>query len=85
MARINIDDSFFCDERFRLLVRIIGDEDKALGMMVHLWRIAQMYWAKDRGLIPKRIFELGKFEHVIEVGLAEQMPHGIIVCKPDIY
>jgi hypothetical protein len=44
-----------------------------------------MYWAKDRSLIPEEIFKLGKFEHVIEVGLAERRQDGIYVRGSERY
>ena len=52
MARINVDDNIESYPEHRRLVKILNyDEDKALGMLVRFWRLAQKYWAEGL-LIP---------------------------------
>lgn len=59
MARINIDDSLFIDNRFRFVQKKEGD-DTAIGQWVRLALMAQKYWIKNE-LIPFDEFELGEF------------------------
>lgn len=77
LARINVEDEFYLDPRFRALIRKIGDEDKAVGMCLRLWRVAQKYWGKDHTPIPYDVFKLEGLEDLLEVGLAEKSDEGI--------
>lgn len=68
MARVNIEDELVTDPRFRKLVKLVGDEDKAVGMCVRFWRLAQSYWGKNE-FIPMEQFELEDLNPIIEAGL----------------
>lgn len=76
MARISIDDELHADHRFKRLVRKLGDEDKAVGLLYRFWRIAQDYWGDEMSLIPTGIFEAEEFQILNEVGLAEKEVDG---------
>lgn len=89
MARINIEDSLFKDSRFLKLVIKTGDQDKALGMVVWAFMIAQKHFltdvndslatASDR-LIPIEDWKKqGCSDLLIEVGLAEKRGNGVYV------
>lgn len=77
MARINVELELSADERFKALARRVGDEDKALGMLIRFWQLAQTYWKKSRQLIPHEVFDLGGFEKILEVHLAERKESGV--------
>ncbi len=77
MARINVEDSFFSDPRFRLLVKHIGDEPKAVGLCVQAWLLAQRYWVNDRCLIPEKLWKTSGLEALTEVDLAEYREEGV--------
>lgn len=79
MARLNLDDELFGDERFKLLVTVLGDEEKAIGKMVRLFRIGQIYWRKNK-LIPEHIFMKSGFECTLDVELAQKRQDGVYVC-----
>lgn len=76
MARINIDDELHADHRFKRLVRKLGNEDLATGMLYRFWRIAQDFWANGE-LLPKSEFDAEDFQVLLDVGLAEERPEGI--------
>lgn len=71
MARINIDDELHADIRFKRLVRKLGNEDQAIGMLYRFWRLAQDYWGDECGLMPIAEFEAEDFRPLAEVGFAE--------------
>ncbi len=76
MARVNVEDDLFSDPRFRVLVRIVGDEDKAIGMCVRAWLLAQRYWANGNKLVPKKIWTAAGLAPLHEVDLAEERANG---------
>lgn len=53
MARINIEDSLFKDQRWIDLVIEVKSAESAMGALVWLWLTAQKYWKRDRARIPK--------------------------------
>lgn len=76
MGRISIDDELHADIRFKRLVRRLGDEDRAIGLLYRFWRLAQDYWGDECALIPIHEFEAEDFRPLAEVGLAEQRGDG---------
>jgi hypothetical protein len=74
--RVNVEDSLFGDYRFKALIRILGDEDRALGMCVRFWRSATKHWG-DGELIPGGQFEIEGFQPLLNVGLAVVEDGGI--------
>lgn len=59
MARINIEERWWTDIRRSALIRFLGgDEEKADGAAVRLWRVAIEYWTKQTRSIPKHCFDL---------------------------
>lgn len=80
MARINIEELWWTDPRRSKLIRILGDEDKADGVAVKMWRLAQEFWKKDRGLVPNSIFEtLENNQALVGCGLASLGNDGVYV------
>lgn len=80
MARINIDDKLWSDPRFDALKRRMGgDEEKAAGRLLKIFRMAQEYWVTDDQLIPLSIWELYGFGDVEAVGLAERTDKGVYI------
>lgn len=79
LARINIDDKLFADPRFQAFVMRLGDEEKALGRMVKVFRMAQEYWSNDQKLIPLEIWDLYDFKLIELVDLAIREQDGIYV------
>lgn len=71
MARINIEDSLWADFNFVSLKKKLG-EDRAIGQLVRLWKLAQIYWAgSEQKPIPKDVFELHKFsKYILQFGWA---------------
>lgn len=76
MARLNIEDTIDADPRFRRLSRLLGDEDKALGMLVRFWRLAQLHWGQGL-LVPEHEVDLDGFEPIVTAGLAERRVDGV--------
>ncbi len=76
LARLNLEDTIDADPRFKRLVKILGNEDQALGMIVRFWRLAQLHWGKDE-LVPFDHFELDGFGPILTAGLAEKRAGGM--------
>lgn len=78
MARINVEDEFFIDPRFKRLVAALdGDEDRAIGMVIRAWRHAQNHWRKGEQPIPFKLWDLAALDLLVEVGLARREDDGI--------
>ena len=58
MARINVEDSWWVSPRRKALIRILGEEERADGAALALWRAAQEEWKENKGLLSKRCFDL---------------------------
>lgn len=81
VARINIEDSLFKDNRFCELMVLCGGLETALGAVVRSWCVAQDYWKKDRSLVPFEVWKAQRLnEHLLTVGLAEKREHGIYIA-----
>lgn len=77
MARINIEQDFFTSMRFQKLAEKVGRRE-AIGCVVELWHLAQLYWKRDKRLIPADIYELSDFpKEIEEVGLAIRKDDGV--------
>jgi len=76
MARVNWEDEIEIDERFKALVRRLGNEDTARGMLMRFWKLAQKFWGEEMALVPEEQFELGQFDVLLEVKLAEKRDGG---------
>ncbi len=77
--RVNVERKFFQDPRFRVLVTVVGDQEKAVGMAVCAWFLAQPFWLKERGLVPTVLFQAAGYGPLVTVGLAELRPEGVYV------
>lgn len=78
MAQINVkDDLFFKAEWFNLLIKL-GSPDMAIGALVRVWKVAQVYWYPKRELIPIEVWKREQLNNeVISCGLAVQREGGI--------
>jgi hypothetical protein len=78
MAQINVkDDLYFKAEWFNLLIKL-GSADMAIGALVRVWKVAQIYWYPKRELIPIEIWESQQLNsEVINCGLAVHREGGI--------
>lgn len=79
MARLNVEDAFFSDPRFRLLVKLVGDEDKAAGLCLRAWFLGQKYWSKAHKTIPDTVWKAAELEPLVAVDLAEKRADGVYV------
>lgn len=80
MARVNVDDASLLDPRLDMLSNIVGDRDKAIGMLVRLWRLGTKYWADRRGLIPKKILISSGLQPCIEAEYVSESTDGFFYC-----
>lgn len=77
MARLNIETKLWADPRLQTLMILVGDRQKAKGMVVELWTVAQEHWFPNRELIPEQtVADLG-LDPVVQVGLAERREEGV--------
>jgi len=79
MARINIEDSLFRDDRWMRLLLICGDRYKALGIITSAWILAQENWISHKS-IPKKAWSKD-LDVLIDVELAETLENGDIYVK----
>jgi hypothetical protein len=72
VARINIEECWWSDPRRAKLVKLFeGDSQRANGLAVEAWRLAQEFWKHGRKMIPVEQFEaLEGGSKLIEAGLA---------------
>lgn len=77
MARINIDDDVESKLEYKRLNKLLNyEEDKALGMLVRFWRLAQDYWGRYE-LIPHQVMEDWGFQVLIDSRWAIVRPEGV--------
>lgn len=81
MARINIEDSIYRDERFHRLSVLEGGKAKALGLCVIAWDLAHRWFLKHpEGLVPIHAWESEADLYLLEkYNLAERRENGIYV------
>lgn len=82
MARINIDEEIFTDPRFMALRGQLS-EIEAMGSLVMLWRLGQIYWKKKGGieLIPRSLFDmLQNSEILVRTSFVVIKENGIYCC-----
>jgi hypothetical protein len=77
VARLNIEDAIWKDERFQDLMIKTGSRHAAKGMVLELWTLAQEYWFPRRELIPLERIKKSGLQPVIDVGLAESREGGV--------
>ncbi len=71
MARINIEDTLFEDQRFFDLSLKLGSREAAIGSLVLAWRIAQKFFVTSDRYIPLEEWSKQKLKNeIIDVGLA---------------
>jgi hypothetical protein len=77
MARINIDDDVESRPEFRRLLKLVAyDDDKALGILVRFWRLAQKYWGEHQ-LVPMEEIENWEFQPIIDSRWGIVKPEGV--------
>jgi len=79
VARINIEDSLFKDQRWWKLIIRVGCEYKALGYLTKAWILAQEHWIEFKGVPPKAWPP--ELDVLIEVQLAEKLDDGLVYVK----
>lgn len=79
MARINIEDSIFSDPKYLNLMIKVGDQYKALGLLVTAFKLAQTHWLKHQS-IPAHNW-LKDLDVLIDCGLAELLENGAVYVK----
>jgi hypothetical protein len=80
MARINIEDDLFKDQRFIDLVLALNNKDTAIGALVSCWMVAQKFWKFNENGIPKTEWIKQKIrQELITVGFAEDRGDFIFV------
>lgn len=78
MARLNIEDSLWSDQRFLRFCIKVQDEVKAVGYLVMAWRLAQKHWCPERRPIPRAEWEANGLPwSLAESGLAEITEEGV--------
>lgn len=77
MARINIEDSLWKDDRFQDLMIRVANRHTAKGMLVELWSLAQEFWFPERKLIPVERIRRSGLDLMLEVGLAIEKEGGV--------
>lgn len=75
MARINVDDDVESHPEYRKLHTLVGDDDRALGMLVRFWRVAQKFWGRHE-LVPASEINRWGFEPLVQAGWAVETPEG---------
>lgn len=72
MARLAIEDQWWTDPRRDRLAEIVGGHEQADISTIRAWRLAQEFWKRGRGLVPRVMFEaLKNAQALIDSGLAE--------------
>jgi hypothetical protein len=79
MARINIEDALFTDDRWIKLVLKVGNKNLALGLVTGAWILAQKHWLKHK-MIPKKAWS-SEYDPLIEVELATRRADGNVYVK----
>lgn len=78
MARINVEDKWFCDPRREILKEKVG-RLKADGVALNFWKIAQEYYRLET-IIPKEVyFECENAREFLEARLAEDREDGVYI------
>jgi hypothetical protein len=84
VARINIEDSIFKDQRFINLMFKLGSLEMALGSLVRAWMLAQKWFLSPEKMIPISDWKTqGIKDEIIEVGLATQIGEKIRLSGSD--
>jgi len=79
MARVNIEDSLFKDNRYTDLIIKTGCQYKAIGLVTSAWILAQEHWIKHR-CVPAKAWRKD-LNILIEVELAELLENGDVYVK----
>jgi len=78
MARINVEDSLFRDNRFLKLTIKTGSVPLALGFLIQAWIVAQKFYLTETQTIPLDHWKAQDLSDLlIEVGLAEIIDQGV--------
>ena len=80
MARINIEDTLWSDDRFLALVEKTGNRASAIGAVVIAFKTAQKFWVPDQRPIPSVQFRSLPFaSDLLAAGIAEMRDEGDFV------
>lgn len=78
VSRLNIEEHFWSDPRFRALSQIIGDDDRAIGQLVRFWRLAQEQYKQNKKITEDQFRVAGLSDSLFDVGFAEKFQDGIV-------
>lgn len=77
MARINVDDDVESRDEYKKLRKLLGgDDDRAMGMLIRFWRLAQKHWAEG-DLVPMDAMEFGDLQPIMESRWGIQRESGV--------
>lgn len=80
MARINIEDSLYKDNRFTDLCIAFGCKYKALGSLTALWALGQQYYKREQSPIPRDKWNEQRLpKELLDIGWAVEREDGIHV------
>lgn len=86
MARINLDDSLWLDDRYYHLCKLEGKKQYATGAIVEAFKIGQRYWSEGKQLIPKKVWEIHELSNnLVLCGLVIEHENGFYVCGSENY
>lgn len=74
MARLNIEDSLYRDQRWLKLLEKTKCRFKALGLVINAWTLAQRNWLENKS-IPKKAWD-NDLNILLDVGLAQKNKDG---------
>lgn len=84
MARINIEDSIHKDRRWADLLLAVKDLDRAYGLLVRTWIVAQQWYLSPTKMIPLPEWKKQKIDNaILESGWAEIVDGFVRVCGAD--
>ena len=72
LARVNVEEKFWTDPRFKALAKLLGSEHMAGWRCVCAWHLAFSYWTPDRKLVPAKLWSMAELDPLIDVDLAER-------------
>jgi hypothetical protein len=75
LARLNVEDSFWSDDSYQLLVENVG-ANLAAGMCLRFMRLAQRHWVKSE-LVPLEVFQRNGWEPLLDCGFALYRDEGV--------
>src|SRR6185369_4936900 len=84
--RITIEECWWTDPRRSALIGVLGSEKAADWCAMRAWRLAQEFWKRGRGLVPKKLFDtLEGSQALLGACLAELRGDDVYICGSSSY